>query len=119
MGKHTTLKRPQQAAAPRKTTPSSLFARTEQLLDDMVASFETTIRSGRANPTLTREAAGLARAVATIDGARRAREKQDREATRSLQLPQVMAFLRQLEPERRAHILRELQAMDSSGSVLA
>lgn len=60
----------------------------------------------------------LKQAAQVLDSVRKA-EAADDGSLRKLSRARVMAWLRQREPEERAHIIRELQAMDRGGSILS
>jgi|SRR6185295_4289016 len=98
------------------------FDRAEWLLGMMLDRFERAIAKHGVTDGLTvahaKEAANLARAAATMASERRQLDKQARRDAAELQLPQVMAYLRTLPPDKRRHVIRELQDLDSGGSVL-
>lgn len=62
--------------------------------------------------------AWVTRAAAAILTEIRKHDEADRQAGSKLDPAIVLAHLRSLPPEKRAHVCRELQAMDSSESVL-
>ena len=88
------------------------------VLEATSAAIAQSIEAGEANPALAREAGSVARAIVATAAELRAREKAVQHTAASLPPELVMAHLRGLGPERRAHIVRELMAMDDQGSVL-
>ena len=71
------------------------------------------------NPDRAAELALLGQKMAAMVGEMRKIEKEQRQATTALSHGAVMAYLRGLPPEKRAHVVRELADLDSGKSVLA
>lgn len=94
-------------------------ARAELMINSMLQRFEQALENNGMTSALAKEAPNIARAAATLAGERRQLLKMQLKAAEALGLPQVLAFLRQLPPEKRAHVMRELEAMERGGSVLA
>lgn len=97
--------------------PRSLFDRTVTYLEQLLTSCEAALKSGEGNSALVRESAGLARAITTMSAEQRAREKAaeraELQATKGMTVPNVLTFVRRLDPDQRRTVLRELQRIDA------
>ena len=71
------------------------------------------------NPELASLLGTLAQKVSAVAAEHRKAEAAERKRIATLAYADVMAFIRQLSPDRRAHLLREARQIDAQGSVLA
>ena len=113
MSRHTTLKAPKPRREAAKPADPSMFDRVETMLATLLCSVEATVAAGEASPALVREAAGIARAMVTLEAERRARAKQELAAQQWLTVPIVIRFLRELPPAARARLIRDVQHLTS------
>ncbi len=112
MSKHA---KHQAVTAPTDATNLDLAERAARLA---IVTLEAAIEGGDTAPQTTRELGGACRALMTVEAERRAQEKVRQYTARNLPPELVMEHLRLVSADRRAHIVRELIAMDDTSSVL-
>lgn len=102
---------PNQAKPPSGEDNDTLVSLAETLRA-MIADLQDAVADAkRKDPALVKQLVSLVTELRKVDAARRKRLE-------ALTLPMVIAFLRNLEPEERARVGRELQQMDARGGVL-
>lgn len=95
------------------------LTQAESMLRAMLSLVEQSLAAGDLDPDVAKQAPNIARAVAAVAGERRQLAKQALKEASRIGVPQVLAFLRQLPSEKRANVMRELEAMDQGRSVLS
>lgn len=122
MGKHKKLPAQPTAAAPPPPEPTadatSPLADVEAGLREAFAAARAMAANGDAPIQVLRELGGLGRAITTVQAERRAQSKAKEYTARTLPIEVLMEALRLMNSERRAHVRRELDAMDNTESVL-
>jgi hypothetical protein len=109
-------KKAKSAAEP---TDGSAIERALGLYNRMIDAVEAKIATGEVSATVLRDAAGIMRAAATLDGERRKAEAAERKRASAIMRGDVLAFARALDRPERAQLVRELEAIDSPRSVLS
>lgn len=101
------------------TAAMAPLARSVKALNDYTDRLATKLAQSDFDRDLGSHYAWVTRLIAQILGEiRKLAEAKRREADK-MTLEQVMAWLRQQTADRRAHVLREMQQIDSGASVLA
>lgn len=126
MGRHAKLAAATPTKAPRAAVEEqgafedvALLERTKALIERLFGAIEDALEKGDANASTLHEASGLARAVATLDGARLAREKARTALARKLNRALVLEYARHLDAIERTSLLDDIKAIDETGSVLS
>ncbi len=122
MGRHTTLKVPKAAerASPEDSSTSIRYRQSQlsRVFDAAISALD----GDEANPALIRELAGLSRAMTGNESEMRQQEKHGKAMVARMTPEErdqlVMAYLRELTPERRAAVVETMQQMDQTRSVL-
>ncbi len=87
------------------------------VLDSVIAGLGDESSDGM-HSSSSREIAEVSRAISSITGELRAREKASTSAARNLDHGKVMTYLRAMTAEQRSEVAQQLAAMDDEGSVL-
>jgi hypothetical protein len=105
-----------EAVQPQEDT----MALAERTLRVILKRVNESLESGsELDDAIAKQIPNVSRAVATIAGERRQVAKQRAKDAAALSVPRVMEYLRQLAPEKRRHVMRELEEMDQGRSVLS
>ena len=119
MGKHSKLPTSSTPPPPDPTADAeSPLADIEAGLREAFAAARAMVSQGDAPVQVLRELGGLGRAITTVQAERRAQSKAKEYTAKNLPPELVQEHLRLLPAERRAHIIRELMAMENTESVL-
>lgn len=118
MGKHKKV----QAISP---PPSDPDADSDSPLADVEAGLRVAfnacldmIKTGDSAVQVLREIGGLGRAITTVQAERRAQKKARQYTAKNLPKELVIEHLRLISEEERAHVMRELESMRDTDSVL-
>lgn len=118
MGKHKKLPAIDAPIPDPDADKASSLADIEAGLREAFVIARDMVRSGDASVQVLRELGGLGRAITTVQAEQRAQKKAKEYTARTLPREMVMDHLRLLPSDQRAHIVRELMAMDATESVL-
>lgn len=119
MGKHKKLTSQDALPSPDPAADaSSPLADIEAGLREAFAAARVMVQKGDAHVQVLRELGGLGRAITTVQAERRAQARAREYTAKTLPPELVMEHLRLCSADRRAHIRRELDAMDNTESVL-
>lgn len=87
-------------------------------LDSCVEAVSEMLTGADYDKDMASHLAWMVKNVAQIMGEVRKLENDDRSVAKNLSMPLVIAFLKQLDPDDRARVGREMAAMDMRGGVL-
>ncbi len=119
MGKHKKLPAATPVEAPPSVpTVSSNLDMAEQAARKAIGSLEAALDGGDSSPQTAREIGSLSRALVTIESERRAQQKAREYTARNLPPEVFFEKLRLMSADDRAHVRRELDALDNTESVL-
>lgn len=119
MGRHKKLPASSQPEADsHDSDTTSSLSDIESGLREAFATCQDMVRSGDVPVQVLRELGGLGRAITAVQAERRAQVKARNYTAKNIPPEIVMEHLRLLHPDQRAHIVRELIAMDEEASVL-
>lgn len=122
MGKHAkTPSTTSQAGPPPPDATLDASSPLAPIEDGLRIAFDAClemVKQGDAPVQVLRELGGLGRAITTVQSERRAQAKTREYTAKNLPPELVMEHLRLISADRRAHIRREMDAMDDSTSVL-
>ncbi len=122
MGRHTSIKVPKSPAPANDERSSTSIHHRQQQLSRVFDAAVSALDGDEANPALIRELGGLSRAMTGNEAEIRQQEKHGKAMVARMTPEErddlVMAYLRNLTTERRTQIIGELQAMDTTRSIL-